>query len=495
MNAKSSTYYNIPDEFWYRIHFVRPRFKNNIENVLLYMATECSKFPKLPCREYNEKYLNAIRMFPGNVGMEEKTLQNWRTEIPALFGFYTENKVEGYTETSRMATFLHDNQDLTQFLRFFLNSFQFPGGHMKAKDVKEIIEKDIRFKPAKTIIQVLLEGNKILSSQKSEKQMSISAEEATYCIFNDIRVTSGQTSVREVAELILFNRKNRIKYYNKKDPKVFSSKGTARTKGDVTRYAGDILDYMELANLLKKSHGYYTLRGNEYDTISQFANDKSFYNGYESFYGMQDISLNEISKIEPRWFEYVNNSLNPDLFKTNLQSIFESEKEIDVVFSDRIKEVVTNEDKTTKDIGNLGEAIIYGHELMRLKIKGYEHMLKIVRVVDSPAYHPGYDIESMEADGTDELRYIEVKTTVSKRKIGMNAFHMSPHEWMVAGTIKHHYCVYRLMLSEEDKTLYILRDPVKLYKSDMIEGEIRDGIEISFDSTQFTPTKVLQWQS
>ncbi len=495
MKTSKVTYYNVPDEYWYRIHFVRPRFKNNIENVLLYMATECSRFSKLPCKEYNKKYLNAIRMFPGNVGATDKTLQNWRTEIPALFGFYTENKTTGYTETSRMATFLYENQDLTQFLRFFLYSFQFPGGHLKSKDIKELIERSIRFKPAKLIINVLLEGNRILASEGSEKQMSLSAEEATYCIFNDSRVTSGKTSPSKIARTILDNRKNRVKYYNRQDPKVFSLTGKARTKGDVTRYAGDIMDYMEIANLLKESHGYYSLRGNEYDTIMQFAQDETFFKGYEHLYNKSEITLTEIADVEPLWFEYVNDSLTPNLFKTEIHTIFEGEEEIDVVFGDRIKEVVTGDDKTTKDIGNLGEAIIYGHERMRLKINGYEDMLKMVRIVDSSAYHPGYDIESMEADGTDKLRYIEVKTTISKRKIEMYGFHMSTHEWIVAGTNSEHYCVYRLMLSERNKTLYILRDPVRLYKNDLISGEPRDGMELSFDASKFEQTKVLQWQN
>lgn len=41
---------------------------------------------------------------------------------------------------------------------------------------------------------------------------------------------------------------------------------------------------------------------------------------------------------------------------------------------------------------------------------------------------------------------------------------MSPNEWSVAGTIKEHYYVYRLMLSEKDKILFVLRNPVALYK-------------------------------
>ena len=492
MKKQNTTYYNLPTEYWHRIHFVRPRFKSNIENVLLYMATECCRIPKLPREEYSEKYMRAIRMFPGNVSMSEKTLHNWRTEIPALFGFYTEDKETGYTETTKMATFLHEHQDLTQFLRFFLYSFQFPGGHMKPQDIKDIIYHGIRFKPAKVIINVLLEGNSLLANK--EKEMSLSAEEATYCIFNDIRVTSGSHSARHVAKNILENRKRKIKYYNPSDPKILSLTGEPRTKGDVTRYAKDILDYMEIANLVECHNGYYYLKGNERDAIFKFAQDTTFYDGYESFYGKKDIDTSELSLIEPSWFDYVNNSLNPEMFKTDVSKLISQDEEIDIVFHDRIQELVANGDTTTKDIGNLGEAIICGHERMRLKTNGFEEFVKLVQIVDSPTYHPGYDIDSYEADTTENHRYIEVKTTISKKAIQMYGFHMSPNEWRVADTIREHYCVYRLMISENSKVLLILRDPVKLYKNDMIDALPRDGMEITFDSDAFKPTKILTWK-
>lgn len=487
-------YYQIPDKYWFRIHFVRPRFKSNIENVLLYMANECCRIPQCSCSEYNQKYLNAIKMFPGNIDMTKKTLDNWRTEIPALFGFYKEYKDADITETSQMAVFLHENQDLTQFLRLFLYSFQFPGGHMRAVDVKDIIYNNIRFKPARTIIQVLLAGNAILSEQNSSKEMSMSAEEATYCIFNDIRVTSGTISANEIAQTILNNRKNKIKYYNPKDKKIRSLTGSPRTKGDVTRYAKDILDYMEIANLLTTTNGYYYLKGNELAAIQKYRDDKTWFNGYNSFYGKKDIETMELAKIESEWFEYVNNSMKPDLFKTDVQTIFGQTGTIDVVIDDRIKEVVSSDDRTMKDIGNLGEAMICGHEKMRLKINGYEKFVRLVQIVDSPSYHPGFDIDSYEADGTEDHRYIEVKTTISKKKIQMFGFHMSPNEWRVAGTIKEHYCIYRLMLSEQDKILYVLRNPVSLYKTDKIEAEPRNGMEISFSTELFKPTELLTWK-
>lgn len=494
MSKKAYTYYDVPLEFWHRIHFVRPRFKGNIENVLLYMAKECCRIPQLPCEEYNARYFNAIRMFPGNIDMADKTLQNWRTEIPALFGFYTENKEDGYTKTSQMASFLYEQQDLPQFMRFFLYSFQFPGGHLKPQDLQAIIHHGIRFKPARTIIRVLLAGNEILASEQREKEMSISTEEATYCIFNDIRVTRGNTSCAQIAQTILQNRRNGVKYYNPEDPKIFSLKGKARTKGDVTRYAGDILDYMEIANLLEEHNGYFSLKGNERQSIMQFAEDKTFFDGYENFYNKECIENADLSKVEPYWFEYVNNSLRPDLFKSDVSNLLKYNEEIDVVFHDRIQQMVVSDDKTKKDIGNLGEAIICGHEKMRLKICGYERFVKLVQIVDSPSYHPGFDIDSYEADGTEDHRYIEVKTTISKKPVQMYGFRMSPNEWRVASTIKEHYCVYRLMLSEQSKVLYVLRDPVKLYKTDMIEAEPRDGMEITFDINSFEPTELLAWK-
>lgn len=491
--AKVSKFYNIPTEFWKRIHFVRPRFKGNIENVLLYMASECCRIGKLPCAEYSERYMRAIRMFPGNIDKTDKSLQNWRTEIPALFGFYTEDKESGFTETSSMARFLNEHQDLPQFFRFFLNSFQIPGGHLKSNELSDLIKLGVRFKPAQLIIKVLLAGNEIYSANGEQKEMSLSAEEATYCIFNDLRVTSGERTPKDVAQIILSNRKNKLKYYNPKDPKIKSSTGKPRTKGDVTRYAGDILDYMEIANLVENHHGYFSLKGNERQAIMQIANDNSFFDGYDSFYGEREIEASKLSELEPFWFDYVNDSLKPDLFKSDLRNII-GDEEIDVVFGDRITEVVSGDNTTTKDIGNLGEAIICGHEKMRLRISGYEQFVKLVQIVDSPSYHPGYDIDSYEADGTENHRYIEVKTTISKKSIQMYGFHMSPNEWRVADTIRTHYCVYRLMISEKDRILIILRDPVHLYKSDVIEANPSDGMDITFGIDTFERTPLLTWK-
>lgn len=200
-----------------------------------------------------------------------------------------------------------------------------------------------------------------------------------------------------------------------------------------------------------------------------------------------------LAPIEEEWFTYVDNLVDPNKFKTDIRSIVDT-TELEIVFNDRITEIIESSKTTTKDIGNIGESIIYSHEKQRLKIAGYENLLHLIAIVDSPSYHPGFDIDSLEGDGTNHHRYIEVKTTISRQKINLYSFHMSPNEWYVAETHREHYCVYRLMLSSHDKTLYVLRNPVALYKSDKINALPRNGMEISFDSEKFTPEKLLVWQ-
>ena len=487
-------YYSIPEDDYLRIHFVRPRFKSNIENVLLYMANECCRIPPCPWREYAERINTAIRLFPGNAGLTQKTIDNWRTEISALCAFYNEDKSSDITRTSRLSYFLNENQDLTQFFKFLMLSFQFPGGHIKPSDNIELINHGVRFKPAQFIIRVLMAGNEILYAQGSEKEMSVSDEEATYCIFNDLQVTTGKRSPMEVAKIILSNRKNRLSYYNREDPRIMNSKGEPRSKGDVVRYAGDIMDYMEIASLLeRRMDGYFILKPNSLPDITAFIEDNSYFEGYEQFYKVNGLTPGMLAPIEDSWFTYVNTLLDPRKFKTDIRSLTEV-SELEIVFDDRIAEIIESKNTTTKDIGNIGESIIYSHEKQRLKLAGYEELLHLIAIVDSPSYHPGFDIDSLEGDGTNHHRYIEVKTTISRQKINLYSFHMSPNEWYVAETHREHYYVYRLMLSAHDKILYVLRNPVALYKNDEINAFPRNGMEISFDSNKFTPENLLIWQ-
>ena len=157
--------YKVPDEYYFRIHHVRPRFKDDVENVLFYMAHCCSTLKVLPLNEYKDKLNTMIQLYPENAGKTEKTINNWRTEISALFGFYIEDKNTQKTETGEIAYFLDKEQDLVQFFKFYLFKFQYPGGHLKSDRIKEFIEAGIKFNLHIIFLKCFMKLNRKMESR------------------------------------------------------------------------------------------------------------------------------------------------------------------------------------------------------------------------------------------------------------------------------------------------------------------------------------------
>ena len=467
--------YKVPDEYYFRIHHVRPRFKDDVENVLFYMAHCCSTLKVLPLNEYKDKLNTMIQLYPENAGKTEKTINNWRTEIAALFGFYIEDRNAQKTETGEMAYFLDKEQDLVQFFKFYLFKFQYPGGHLKSDRIKEFIDAGIKFKPAHYILKMLYEAE-----LKNGKHLGITKEEATHCIFNDLRVTRDYRDVNEVADLILTNRKKKVEYEH---------------GGDITRYAGDILDYMVHANLLDERHGYFYLNHTELESIMVFINDINYFDGYDRFYG-KPINIPDLAEIETDWFTYVNKELHAELFKTDLTSYFteKSDDEEDLyktAVDDKIKEILEGIG-STKDIGDLGENLIIGHEKVRLVNLGREDLIHLIKKIPT-ALAVGYDIQSVEED--QRKRYIEVKTTISNKPLKFFGFHLTRNEWDSAQTLNDRYFVYRLMINRSQKVIYILQNPVQLYKQDKLEMRITNGAEISFKEEVAEKTELMTWKN
>ena len=121
--------YKIPDEYFFRLHHVRPRFKNDVEEVLLYVATSISEMNILSEKEFNSELNKVLFGFKKNSTSKQKTIDNWRTEISALFAFIQEK--DGFLQPSKTAIRLANNQYLDEFFNYFLYSFQYPGGHIK----------------------------------------------------------------------------------------------------------------------------------------------------------------------------------------------------------------------------------------------------------------------------------------------------------------------------------------------------------------------------
>lgn len=469
--------YKIPDEYFFRIHHVRPRFKGDIENVLIYMAEEITKVGEKPTDEFVSAVNAAIYRYPGNAHRELKTINNWRTEISALFGFIEHTATAN--KPGRRAIELAERQDLVECFKVFLYNFQYPGAHIKPKNVLEQIEAGVHFKPAQYILKLLRHANK-----DGGNSIGLTKFEVCHCIFNDLRVTRDNEGVEKTWERILQNRKNGYEYDQ---------------TGDVIRYAGDIIDYMEIANLLKTydSRMYY-LNTLEEEAIIKFCESSEWFSEYDTMIEHRDGSMESVKDCTAGWFSYVNRDIQNTDFATDILAYIASDAdelktlkdnittEQDTMVSDLIdrdnelqRRIASYYDAfTTKDIGDIGESLVHGHECMRVKIGGREDLIHLIKRIPTQ-FAVGYDISSVELD--ERKRYIEVKTTISSKPLHFNRIHLTKNEWNTASSTHDRYYVYRLLLSKSERKLFLLQDPVGLYKKDLIDMVPADGADITFD--------------
>jgi len=380
--------YTIPEEYYFRLHHIRPRFKNDVENVLIFMASEIAKLEQEDYKLFKEKLNNVIRLYPGNSSKKLKTINNWRTEISSLFGFI--EYVDNTAMPSRMAKLLADHQDLIEFFRYFLFYFQYPGGHLKPRETADLIKADVRFKPAPYIMQVLIEGQK-----KFEGKFGLTKSEVTHCIFNDIRVTRDQRTPTETLHLILNNRENNLDYDQ---------------SGDVTRYAGDILDYMELADLVKLKPNYkYYLNTANLETIHAFISKSDYFKPYDPLYAVDEVNIDQVKETQDDWFSYVNSELESSLFEADIVSLIEEigeskeiSKEQSVFINEvlsRIRQSLSKETSVkTKEIGDVGETVIIEHEKAKVTKFGRQDLIHLILKIPNQ-FAVGYDIQSIQETG------------------------------------------------------------------------------------------------
>lgn len=484
--------YKVPEEYFFRVHHVRPRFKGDIENVLIYVAEEISRVGEKEVDKFVEEVNAALFRYPGNAHRELKTINNWRTEISALFGFIEHTNTTD--KPGRRAIELAKSGDLVECFKTFLYNFQYPGAHIKPNRVLEQIEEGIHFKPAQYILKLLRYANR-----DGGNSIGITKFEVCHCIFNDLRVTRDCEGVEKTWDRIFQNRKNGVTYDQ---------------TGDVIRYAGDIVDYMEIANLLKTydSRTYY-LNTLEEESIVKFCESSEWFNEYDKMIRKKSGTMEDVKACISGWFSYVNRDMEDTDFSTDILAYIASDEEelrqlkenttnvetsglSDLIQRDNIleKRIIQYFDQlTTKDIGDIGENLVHGHECMRIKLGGREDLLHLIKRIPTQ-FAVGYDISSVELD--ERKRYIEVKTTISSKPLHFNRIHLTKNEWNTASSTHDRYYVYRLMLSKNERKLFLLQDPVGLYKKDKINMIPSDGADITFDPKEVGQfEELLTWKN
>ena len=444
-----------PENF-FRLHHPRPRFKNQIEDVLIYVASAVSRIGKLHEGEFDEQFRLTLRTYPGNGHRTQKTIENWRTEIDALMGFVIRS--DGFAEPSQLAWDLAESQNLVDFFKTFALRFQYPGGHMKPRAVAEAIMASVKFHPASYVARVLVEG-RLLSGGES---IGIDKAEATALIWNDLRVTSGTRSPKEVADELLRNRKSKVPY---------------PADGDVVRYAGDVLDYMVLGNLLVRNPaGRYFVSPRSEREIAQLITNPEIFNGYDRLYEFRQVDAADAVAVEADWHRFVGAGLShfsTDVDLADLLADIDEAVEDSPVFASAILMSLRAKLKEgaqvgAKETGNVGENLILLHESNRLTNAGAQGLAKQIKKIPDH-FGVGYDIKSF-LDGSGRHKYIEVKSTISHGELRNKQFTLTRNEWQAAEAQKQSYWVFRVLISAKSVRCFVLHDPVSLYKSDLISA-------------------------
>ena len=466
--------YRIPDEYFFRLHHVRPRYKDDVEEALLYVVTSIAELDLLEKKTYRVELNSKLREFKNNRKLEEKTIDNWRTEISAIFALIQEE--DKLLQPSKMAIRLANNQYLDEFFNYFLYSFQYPGGHIKSHNIIKQIEAGVKFKPCNFILQLLIEGEKLTG-----KAFSITAEELTQCAYFDLRVTRDGKHPKDVAKMILKHRADKIEYDHHYDQLKNEKTGAFPSNGDLCRYAGDILDYMVLANLLQhKGTGYYYyLNAENKEAIDYHLRNAVWFNQYDRFYTQQEITNPQISAVEETWFSFVNQFDGIEAFAPQLDQV--EQENISALIQEYYSRMTGDRKVPTKIIGDYGESLILAHEYLRTKEKSNRQHL--INKIPTPL-GVGYDIQSVELE--KKKRYIEVKTTKSRKAIKNNRFKLTPNEWDTAETMGDNYFIYYLVVNDDTKNIFMIQNPVKQYEQGNLKVDKNLVVEFSKTSGQWS---------
>jgi hypothetical protein len=440
--------YQVPEEFYFRLHFPRSRFNRRLEDMLLLLAAKIVDIGTVDEQEF-AAILDRIIRENNAKNYAEKTIKNHRSEMIRLFGLVKYSA--GLALPGKRLELLAQSQDIPQFFKSFCKGFQFPGGFLKADRVRDLVIEDVKFKPAKYILKLLLAG------ESKYKSFAISAAETTHIIFNDKRVTVNGENPSTVIDRVLDIRRQGIRL-NK--------------TSDVIRYARDFLNYMVDANLLIELKGMYSLNNKETKAIHTIVADSSFFDDFSKVIRPDGTwDADEYKLVDASWSEWFAD-VSDEAFETHATALLKDDVRFPQEWKDILSKLESRQPvrEALKIIGDEGEKIAYEFEKNKVK-RARPDLATMVKIVSSNTAL-GYDIISMETDQQRAKKYIEVKTTKKNYESDIAIpFLISINEWSVASQLRDAYYIYRVTITKEKVSIFVIRNPVKKHEEGKLSAE------------------------
>lgn len=439
----------------YRCTIIRGKSQTEMEDLLPVYANIVHKY--CPCTEetfrnsafsdlsYTLFHTREFSQLPKN---KQKTVKNHYTEIMGvLLGlFYPKYDAEAkevIIHETDSCRFLIEKSDFPTFFKNLCLNYQFPNGEKKITTIQKEMELGIKLKPFCFVVKLLHIAN-------SHKQL-LSKQEIGYYALNNLDVLCGNVSADEVFNRIMEDRLNGIKRN-----KLSGSNEWQHIK--------EQFNLLELANLVEHDSERIWLNSEEASAIALFIKKQN-----SPMFDVYSYNLNTTvrrKQIVQDWKEY-NGKFNMELLNTS--------PVLGYIDNAKLKGGVTAI-KSTTDLGNEGEALVF--KLEQERVKSYKERLVNKVLLLGKTKGLGYDISSIEADENPEnpefARYIEVKSTRRTTRPSFNqnwtdSLNITRKEWVAAQQFGTAYNIYRVYFTKSEVIVVRIHNPFALSKEGKIE--------------------------
>ncbi len=449
--------YNPENQF--RCTIIRGKSQTDMEDLLPLYANMVHKYCpceesvfKNECRKILSKALFQTTAYETLSEGNRKTVDNHLTEIAGtLLGLYYYKRDNGitYIYESDSCKYLIENYDFPMFFKNLCLNFQFPNGAKWEKYIKDDINNNIRIKPFCYVVALLY------YAQSQQTKVLLTKQEIGYYVLNNLDVLQGNISCDVVYNRILDDRKNKIKR-----DKLSGSRDWQHIK--------EQFNLLELANIIETDATYIWLNKNETNAISIFLkhlNDFKF-NAYN-----YDLDIKEERETYFEDWKVCYGTFNMELL--GVQTTFDTD--VVVVGRDE-QEAAGGATKSTVDLGDEGEALVY--RLEQERVKNYKERLVNKVLLLGKTKGLGYDISSIEADENPSkpefARYIEVKATKrvtepSFDNAWMDSLNLTSKEWVAAEQYGEYYNIYRVYFTKTKTFIVRINNPYQKSKDGEIE--------------------------
>jgi hypothetical protein len=430
--------YNPAEQF--RCTIIRGKAKNDLDNLLPAYAKIISDI--CPCNKEEFSLMFNQRLSDVLGDSTKKTLDNHRTEIAGkLFGMFYEDEHGTIFASERTEKYLEDS-DQPAFFKDLCFKFQFPNGMDKIDKVLEKVKAKISIRQYPYLLKLLL-----LAHQKGIK---LTKDEVAYYVLNSLHVLQGWVPPSEVLKHIIKDREAGV---------VKKVQVPGKASSYSMQHINEQLNYLELANLIRIDNRLISINFKESETIELMA---SYWDKPPEFnvgnYNLQDVE--ERKKFYRDWQIYYSRLNTVQKFETTIESL-------------NISYSSTQADKLS--IGEEGENFVLEYEKNRVSKFDPRLVRKVLYLGKTKGL--GYDIQSVVAEPgefSEFVKYIEVKTTKrvtvpSLDETWFDTINLTRNEWVAAAQHRQFYSIYRVYLTPEKVTVFVIDDPFTKYN----EGKIK----------------------